>query len=374
MKEIKYLLIIFIVLSRCNNHSEVKIIITNNDIVRQNETIEITTKSLDNVLPNLIVKDLQVYDANGQLITSQKIDEDMDSEIDLIIFQTDLDEREKQVFILKPGKAPMVESKTFCRFVPEREKDFAWENDRIAFRMYSRELSEKEGVDSGIDVWTKRVDHLVIDKWYEGEDYHTDHGEGLDFYKVGPSRGCGGSAILMDGKLQPTGGYVDYEIITNGPIRSEFELQYAPYEINGKEYKESRRINIDAGWNLNKIKSTIDSENSLPVAIGLKMQADPAKAVVNSGKGILSLWENVSDENGKLGQAVVINDHQDSGRDIINDHHLLITKFEKDNSVEYYAGAGWSKSSHFENVEDWNNYVDNIAYRINHPVKIKIEK
>ena len=28
------------------------------------------------------------------------------------------------------------EQATYCRFVPERMGDFAWENDRIAFRAY----------------------------------------------------------------------------------------------------------------------------------------------------------------------------------------------------------------------------------------------
>ena len=40
-----------------------------------------------------------------------------------------------------------------------------------------------------------------MEKWYYLATYHEDHGEGLDMYKVGPSRGCGGTGIWRDGKL-----------------------------------------------------------------------------------------------------------------------------------------------------------------------------
>ena len=86
------------------------------------------------------------------------------------------------------------EPNTFCRFVPERSDDFAWENDKIAFRAYGPAL-HASGENSGIDCWLKRVDYPIINKWYkenaEGKSYHKDHGEGYDPYKVGASRGCG---------------------------------------------------------------------------------------------------------------------------------------------------------------------------------------
>ena len=77
--------------------------------------------------------------------------------------------------------AQPAEPATFCRFVPERSDDFAWENDKIAFRAYGPAL--RAGTEnSGIDCWLKRVDYPIIDTWYkeasEGKSYHKDHGEG----------------------------------------------------------------------------------------------------------------------------------------------------------------------------------------------------
>ena len=90
----------------------------------------------------------------------------------------------------------------FGRFVPEREDDFAWENDKVAFRIYGPNSGGKGPV-SGVDAWFKKVDYSIVDKWYaeqlQGKSYHVDHGEGHDIYHVGPSRGVGGTAIWVDG-------------------------------------------------------------------------------------------------------------------------------------------------------------------------------
>jgi len=48
--------------------------------------------------------------------------------------------------------------RTFCRFVPERADDFAWENDQIAFRAYGPAARNKPE-NSGFDCWLKRVDY-----------------------------------------------------------------------------------------------------------------------------------------------------------------------------------------------------------------------
>ena len=79
--------------------------------------------------------------------------------------------------------------KTFCRFVPERMDDFAWESDRIAHRMYGPALITGEGtISSGVDVWVKSTRNMIINKWYKSGEYHADHGEGLDGYSVRPQQ------------------------------------------------------------------------------------------------------------------------------------------------------------------------------------------
>ena len=46
-----------------------------------------------------------------------------------------------------------VDGPCFARFVPERMDDFAWENDRIGFRVFGPALSLVEETGNGVDVW-----------------------------------------------------------------------------------------------------------------------------------------------------------------------------------------------------------------------------
>ena len=148
-------------------------------------------------------------DGGNEILLSQTMDTDADGEVDEILFQTDLAANEEKKFIIEgvengQGLQPATEVSTFSRLVPERIDDYAWENDRVAFRTYGPEAQkitesgESGGtLTSGIDAWLKRVDYPVIDKWYQNHQekagaYHIDSGEGYDPYHVGDSRGVGG--------------------------------------------------------------------------------------------------------------------------------------------------------------------------------------
>ena len=112
---------------------------------------------------------------------------------------------------------------TYARFVPEREDDFAWENDLVAFRAYGPAMRRRPE-DSGIDCWLKRVTYPIIDKWYEGNtkglSYHKDHGEGYDPYHVGSSRGCGGTALWVNGAMVISDTFTDWKILEQTPGRT----------------------------------------------------------------------------------------------------------------------------------------------------------
>lgn len=44
-----------------------------------------------------------------------------------------------------------------AKYIPQRMDDIAWENDRIAHRIYCPALAVKKPTGSGIDVWVKLV-------------------------------------------------------------------------------------------------------------------------------------------------------------------------------------------------------------------------
>ncbi|HPY78224.1 MAG TPA: DUF4861 family protein, partial [Anaerohalosphaeraceae bacterium] len=201
-------------------------------ILRDRETVSLDWAQILKAFPGLDPADAVVTDAaTRQPIVNQFVDCEKGS---VLLFQTDLRPGQKKEFTIRKRPKDFVMSipaiTTYCRFIPERKDDFGWENDKVAFRMYGPAL-EYETITSGIDAWCKSVSYPIIDKFIrdyveKNIPYHYDHGEGGDFYKVGPTLGCGGMAPFIDGKVCLPRNFIQWKILANGPIRSVFELTY----------------------------------------------------------------------------------------------------------------------------------------------------
>lgn len=261
---------------------------------------------------------------------------------------------------------------TWCRFVPERKDDFAWENDLVAFRTYGPAIKSTKGTeDSGIDCWLKRVNYPIIDKWYAGEQkgagYHRDHGEGNDPYHVGGSRGCGGLAIWKNGKMFTAGPYQTWKIISREPEKSVFELSY-DYQVEGEKIHEIKRITIELGKRLFRAESTFDKDGrpvALDIAIGITTHNGKAKATFNRQQGWIACWEKI--EGYGLGTGVVIAPSRVSQmRELKSSkpdesHALLLTRTDAAGKVTYYAGYGWEKARAITTPEKWQAYLTQFA-------------
>ena len=149
-----------------------------------------------------------------------------------MLFQRDFAPRQFVRFdlVVKAGlPRPTPPAPAYARLVPERLDDFAWENERTAHRMYGPALQKTGEISSGVDLWAKRSHQSLIDRWYQRGDYHEDHGDGGDFYKTGPTRGCGGLGI-WPGTTTRLEKLLQWKVLANGPIRCQFRLEYAPWD------------------------------------------------------------------------------------------------------------------------------------------------
>jgi len=207
------------------------------DLARPGETIVLQAADLRRLLSVDDVRRIHVRDErSGQDLLTQAVDTNDDGVFEELIFQADFAPKEIRKFVLSVGerKVPRPEDfKAYGRFVQERRDDFAWENDRIAHRMYGAALetwAQEPLTSSAVDVWTKRVSRLVINDWYMVDDYHRDHGEGGDFYSAGTTRGCGGNGIWAGGRLYPSANFHGSRSLANGPIRVMFELTYPAWD------------------------------------------------------------------------------------------------------------------------------------------------
>lgn len=310
----------------------------------------------------------------SRIVNSQLIDQQL-------LFQTDLAAGEARTYLLLPVAAlaavPPADVWTHARFVPERLDDFAWENDRIAHRIYGPAIMadpKEHLVSTGVDVWVKSVRYPVLDKWYKTATYHKDSGEGLDNYKVGPARGCGGLGIWDGKKLWVGANYKTWKVIADGPLRSVFDLTFADWDGGGRQLGQSQRISIDAGSNFTRVESRFTSAKpaTLSVAVGISQRPGDGKLTKDLAGGSMSYWEPELAPNGSIACAVVIPNGAASGFAEADGNFLALRKAATGKAFVHYLGAGWSKSGDFADVQAWESYVRQFALGLKAPLVVKV--
>jgi unsaturated rhamnogalacturonyl hydrolase len=353
---------------------------------RAAETIAVRLPDVRRLAPLLEPAATVVADGAGRPVPSQLVDMDGDDVPDEIVFQTDLGPGEARTFTLRAGsRAPAARDdfKVYGRFVRERHDDFAWENDRIAHRMYGPDLEawKKEPLtSSGVDVWCKRVRRLVVNDWYMTDDYHRDAGEGADLYSVGKSRGCGGTGVWSGGKLAVSRNFVASRVLASGPIRLVFELDYAPWEVSpgGPKVAEKKRVTLDAGKGFDRFESTFtvvgaaaDGKPAAPLPVGIGIAKHPGGAFAQQA-GWLRSWEPLKAGNGNLGCAVVLpGGPAPTGAETDADR-LLVTEAHPGVPLVYHAGFGWDRSGDVADAQAWARAVAAFAREAASPVRVAL--
>lgn len=252
------------------------------------------------------------------------------------------------------------------RCIKERKEDIAWENDRVAFRIYSREVKGK--VSSGVDFWTKNVAHPVVEAWYalndKGMDYHTDRGEGYDFYAVGRNRGVGGTGIMSVAGLVAPEPYANYRIYNDTPDLVDFEISYQPYEADGRMIYEKKRIRMVLSTHFYQVTSTIETSDGSDATLAVGLTDFGAAQVEKSAeKGKLSLIEKISDKDGSIGCAVFVDPFDVKGFAESGKDRLILLGVKSGEPVTYYVGAGWSKDTRFDPFSSkWPILVKGTTY------------
>lgn len=355
------------------------------DFDRTHETVSLSKDFLKIAdLNSLVIKNAKT----NNIEITQLVDNDSDGTMDEILFQPKVAAHSNSTFIVvKTENKTKTKENSICysRFVPERTDDYAWENDRVAFRIfgpnaqYRFENKLKAGtLSSGVDAWLKRVEYPIINKWYKKYtektgSYHKDTGEGFDNFHVGKSRGVGGLAYKEGTKYYISKNFTKWKTITTGPIRTSFYVEYDTWGPKGKPITESRIISLDKGSNLSKFEVTLKGTNT--ISTGLTLHKKKGKVTFNKENSWLNYWEPHGDS--ELGIAIVstpkhlkgYEKYDVSKKDLSNAYaHLNVLN----NKVIYYTGFAWKKSQQFKNKEEWENYLTNFSKKIASPLQKSI--
>ncbi len=384
MNKIFYFLFAGLLSVSCSNQTkDIQITVENpSDFDRTEELVEIPVESISaQVKLSDTTQTYIVKNSKGEIIPTQIT---FDGKL---VFQSGVKAKESALFTISTGAKEAYKAKTYGRLVAERKDDFAWENDRVAFRIYGPALIASDGPSNGLDIWYKRTNDLKIDQWYKDDiagvaSYHDDHGEGLDDYKVGRSLGAGAMAPFVDGKLVLNENYASSEVLENGPLRTTFKLTYKDIEINGASYKETRTFSLDAGSQLSKVIQEYGVTDGMDVAAGFSKREKNDTIIVSPEKDYL-IYREPSEKAGNVFLGLVFPAEFDSTTvdtyttvNPVNktkgtySHVLAIAKYQPNSPVTYYTGYGWTKFG-FATEADFQTYLSNFSKALKQPLIIK---
>lgn len=368
---------------------QLEVSVTNPLDFKRKEITSIQKEQLAVLLRNTGEQSIRIKEeVSGKLLPVQWIDNDQDGQTDEVLFQAEVAGKSTSRYLVLADSTVLIPESnltTYSRFVPERTDDYTWENDKVAFRVYGPDAQkrtehkrENGTLSSGVDLWLKRTSQPVINKWYkgyltDGSFYHVDRGEGYDPYHVGASRGVGGSGIWTQDSLQVSKNYVSYKTIAVGPLRTVFELVYAPWSSYG--VKEIKRISLDLGSNFSKFQISLKSEQPLPnYAVGISLHKNEGVARLIVQQGYFAHEESIDGSllaEGIVLDPAIIKDAFQHKSPTPDQSNLLILITPAD-QITYYAGFAWEKSGQIQSGADWEKMLAKQAQVIANPLIVQI--
>jgi len=368
-------LLALLFLVSCSNRAEVTVM-NLSEVDRQGELVELCLCSFKKLDPAKII----VLDSTGKQVPVQLLYKG-EKEPQSFVFPVTIKAGKKMVFVVKEGVPEKPVVKTYVRHISERKDDIAWENDRIAFRVYGPALAA-ENPGNGIDVWYKRTPNLIIDKWYSNDlsgkaSYHEDHGEGLDCYNVGHTLGAGAIAPYSEDHIWVFNHYDRYKILDNGAYRSSFVLYYDSVHYGTHVLSAEVQVTLDAGSYLNEINVRFSGDTAqLRLAAGINIQhasyvlnGNPERGYVGYASNTMSQGQQpVPSGRGYVGLVFL---SRLAEVKVVDGHVACISHYMQGETFRYFAGAGWEKGG-FKTDQEWFDYLSNQHKAKSNPLDVKI--
>ena len=323
-----------------------------------------------------------------------------------VIFQVEMKANGKETFRIVKGQPAEYENLVFGKHYPDKDDDFAWENDKTGYRMYGHKLD----VASGYDVFCKRGTHLPIletlyanevygsDAWkryYELEavsaeeafrfkmdtlSFHVDRGYGMDVYAVGPTLGAGIAALVEDEVIAYPRCYETYEILDEGPLRFSARFTFRPLSCgDDKDIIETRVITLDAGSRLNHAWVSYEGlDSAKEIVAGIVLREDGGEPVAEAAKGYISYPAPTQNhdtrkevDNGTIYIGHVYPNPVKEAK-VAQGHVMTVSDYEPGSEFSYYWGSGWDHADILSH-EQWNQYLEIFSQMVRNPLEVIVK-
>ncbi len=362
-----------------------------------------------------------VVDEKGNEVPSQVDDLDRDGQWDELVFVCDMYANElKNVKLnfVDPKEASVYTVRTNVRLgVGSIEEGFkgtdhaispkgytgvpvmfqaesvSWENDIMAFRNYFDCRNAK-------DLFGKLSPEMVMNKVGTKEvgSYHHLSDWGMDVLHVGPSLGAGGLALFHQDSLYRLGNVENFEfqLVSRGPVRSIFELNFEGWDVDGKKLKAQEKITVWAGKYWFQSDVTVSGlENEAELAIGIvtsylkdnkpfEFSADAYYTAVAThdiqsmnkdylGMGILL----PTDSKMRTGDAPLLSKERVKGSRYhmpVGETHFVTQKIKNNQSVRHYFFAAWEvENKKWSKQKNFENLMKSQSEELSSPVRVTVK-
>jgi|GEM_PF-158181 len=389
---------------------------------RQNESVVIIRAKLESQYGKAgttLVPVLKYPD--GRIIPSQRDDMNGDGRWDELAFVVDVKASSSQTILIAwvpEEKAPAFENKTqvyLARQNPDgsftelltadapvgpdgfptqyQSEGVGWENDKMAFRVYFDCRNVK-------DLFGKLNPDLILHKAGTPEfgSYHTLSPWGMDILHCGSSLGAGGLALVEGDSLFRLGSTPVYRYtqITEGPVRTVFELRYQDWDVKGSQYEAVEKITLWLGQYGFQSEVTIgEFTGEKELATGIvttRLEGDPVQFQANKDYTALFTHGKQSLNNDVLAMAVLApakkigrigrtgnTDYfqlgyqtvpEKSFSQVISETCYLSQKIKSNTPSVHYFYALWGlENPKWNDAEAVKDYLRREAERISNPIR-----
>ncbi len=341
---------------------------------REQAVVSVNWKTILNSYPKIDTANFVVINQNTKKQVPFQLEKRGQNAVENLLVQVDVKSKSAVNLVVQKGKREPFEVKTYARYIQERKDDFAWENDKIAFRAYGKALEHTSEDAYGLDVWVKRTNRMILNERYKRNEYHIDHGDGMDYYHVGFSLGAGNMAPFVKDTIRYSANYHQWKMLDNGPLRSTFQLMYDEWNAGGIKVKVTKTISLDAGSQLNRIENVyqFDSDKPLPVVVGIIRRPKAGVISLNEQQGFMGYWEPTFDKDGTTGVGSILTTPVNMMW-VTKEQILAKTEVKNNEPIVYYAGAAWDKAGKITNSKQWLDYLDQFYQEVKNPLTVTVK-
>jgi hypothetical protein len=260
----------------------------------------------------------------------------------------------------------------------------AWENDKVAFRLYLDTRNTK-------DIYGKRTLKMMMDTVgvIPENSYHKLSDWGMDILAVGKSLGAGSLALSIPGgngkdTLVRLGGanveQTTFEKVADGPLRAILRMHYKNWKVSNNlmPINVTEEISIWGGKFFYESKATVsNAPQGAKLVTGIvNLNSKKLNELSVEGSKIVYTYDAQSENKDKLGMAIMVKNSDftgfgktpNAGSDVLNTYTVSMPLLP---SPVFRFYAGWEITDLlFAHEDSFKKYLNNEGVKYNQPILI----